>query len=631
MPISDPTRRVISRARLGRALSGAAALFIAAWCAAGAQRGKKEPQQEFTRQGLLIVNFMPRAGADMKLGRKAADAVRSRVGRFLDKKEVEVIDAGDVAYRMERAGYNPDTTYELREIRSMGKYFRADEFVMASVSNGPAGPRLSGSLMLLRDERLKQPLPEVSAPKLDSAAVLFARSVAAARAQLAPERRCENALRDGSGLRAVEAAREGIALVPHGAIVRTCLVWALRQNGAPASEILAESEALLAIDSVNPHALEGAAAALDSLRRRDQAATYWLRLAATDTADLDLAARVGYALLDGGNAARAEPYLVALSDAHPDDIRFVLQKWRAAFENKHWPLAISAGETLLAQDSVSRRDSLFYYRLGLAYHSANRPFSAIETLSHGVSAFPKDASMYWLYTQYILAEADSVLPRGLALFPQNSALLALNARELRSKGKVAEALAATKQAVALDSSLARGQGHLQIAQFEIELGRPDSALAALHAGLASGEDSSTVAMFAAAKGNTLYQAAASGSKTTTDFANALHMLAFSDSVQTSGQSRFLMGAAALAVAQTALQQTVKLTDKVESCRLVRLATDVLPVARTGLHSDDSTFAQMAKPYLENLDPMDAYAQQQLKIVCPDSDRPPEPAAGKPRN
>ena len=178
---------------------------------------------------------------------------------------------------------------------------------------------------------------------------LFARSVTAARAQLGPERRCENALREGSGLRAVEAARAGIAAFPRGAIVRTCLVWALRQNGAPAAEVLAEADTLLAIDSINPHALEAAAVSLDSLRRRDRAATYWLRLAATDTADLDLASRVGYALLDGGNAAHAEPYLVALSNAHPDDVRFVLEKWRAAFENKHWPLAIAAGETLLAQ------------------------------------------------------------------------------------------------------------------------------------------------------------------------------------------------------------------------------------------------------------------------------------------
>ena len=152
-------------------MAGGVLLMLATAVSAGAQRGKKD-QPEFTRQGLLIVHFAPRAGADMKLGRRAGDAVRSRVGRLIDKKEVELIDAGEVGYRMERAGYNPDTTYDLQEIRAAGKFFRADEFVMASVSNGATGPRLSGSLVLLRDERLRQPLPDATAPKLDSAAVL---------------------------------------------------------------------------------------------------------------------------------------------------------------------------------------------------------------------------------------------------------------------------------------------------------------------------------------------------------------------------------------------------------------------------------------------------------------------------
>lgn len=588
--------------------------LLVGWSAAshGQRQRREPPQQEFTRQGLLIVNFAPRAGADMKFGRKAADAVRSRVGRFLDKKEVEIVDAGDVEYRMERAGYNPDTVFELRDIRSMGKYFRADEFVMASVSNGPGGPRISGSLMLLRDEHLRQPLPDAAAPKLDSAALMFARSIAAARAQLAPERRCENALRAGSGLRAVEAAREGVAVSPRGAIVRTCLVWALRQNGAPAAEILASADTLLGIDSVSPHGLEAAAVALDSLRRRDEAATHWLRLAATDTADLDLSVRVGYALLDGGNAARAEPFVVALSDAHPNDIRFLLQKWRAGFENKHWPVAITAGEALLAQDSISRRDSTFFYRLGVAYHSANQTFKAIETLAHGVGAFPRDSRMYSLYTQYIKSEADTVVPRGLALFPQNAALLALNASELRAKGRIADALDATKQAVALDSSMR--QGHLMIAQLEIELNRPDSALKALRQGLAAGEDSSLVATFALSKGNALYRAA-NGTKTSGDYAASLRMLAFADSVRTSEQAKFLTGAAALAFAQTALTEAAKLSDKAESCKLARTASDVLPIARSGLHAGETSFAEAAKQSLDYLDQLDPFAQQQIKVVC----------------
>jgi tetratricopeptide (TPR) repeat protein len=619
-PAIRPIRRTVSCVRCPRGAGAAAALLLAV-ASAGAQRGKKDPQPEFTRQGLLIVNFAPHAGADMKLGRRAADAVRSRVGRFVDKKEVEIVDAGDVEYRMERAGYNLDTTFDMPAIRSTGKYFRADEFVMAAVANGPGGPRLSGALVLLRDERLRQPLPDAAAPKLDSAALLFARSIAAARAQLAPERRCENALRAGSGLRAVEAAREGVAASPRGAIVRTCLVWALRQNGAPATEVLAEAESLLAIDSVSPHGLEAAAVSLDSLRRREQAAGYWLRLAATDTSDLDLDVRIGYALLDGGNAARAEPFLTTLSDAHPDDIRFLLQRWRAAYENKHWPAAIAAGEALLQRDSISRVDSLFYYRLGFAYHSANKPLKAVETLAHGVSAFPNDARMYALYAQYVKAEADTAVPRGLVLFPQNATLLTMSAAELRTRGKIAEALDATRQAVALDGDLARGQGHLQIAQYHLELGRPDSAIAALHAGLASGEDSTLVATFALAKGNSLFQTAAAGTKTNAEFATALRMLAFSDSVRSSEQSRFLTGTAATAVAQTALLQSTKLSDKVEGCRLVRMATDAIPLARSGLHPSDSSYVEMAKPYLDVLDQIDPFAQQQIKL-CAETDRPP---------
>jgi tetratricopeptide (TPR) repeat protein len=601
-------------------LAGAIVMVVAAW-PAGAQRPteKKKDTPEFTRQGLLIVNFKPLAGADMKLARNAANAVRSRVGKFVNKREVDVIDGDDIEIRMERAGFNPDTVYELRDIRSVGKYLRADEFVLARVANSPAGPRISGDLLLFRDERLRQPLPEVTARRLDSAAVLFAKEIATARLQLAPERRCENSLREGSASRAIAAAREGIAIYSHGAIARTCLVWALRQTTTPASTILSEAEALLAIDSGSAHGLEAAAAALDSLRRRDEAATHWLRLAATDTGDVDLAVRVGYSLLDGGNSKRAEPFIVQLCDKYPDDLRLLQEKWRATFENKHWPVAIAAGELLFDRDSISRRDSSFYYKLGLAYHSQNMPFKAIETLAHGVASFPKDARLYSLYTQYIKAEADTVVPRGLALFPQSADLVALNAKELRARGKIAESLDATKQAVALDTTMV--QGHLMIAQLEIELGRPDSALLALRAGLARGEDTSLVAAFALSKGNTLYRAANS-TKTSADFGASLRMLAFADSIRSSDQSRFLTGAAALSTAQSALTEAAKVRDKESKCRLARMATDLLPLARSGLRAGETVYAEAAKQSLGYLDQFDPFAQQQLKIVCPDAAAPP---------
>src|SRR4051812_4874946 len=352
-----------------------------------AQRGKKEPL-EFTRQGLLIVNFVPGPGADLRLGRRAADAVRDRVAKLVNKREVEVIDGDEIRTQLERAGYSPDTTFATGEAHAIGRFLRADEFLVARVTNGPAGPRLSGQLLLLRDENLRQPLPEVSAPKLDSAAMLFAKAIAAARGQLVPERRCENALREGSGARAVAAAREGVAAYPQSTIARTCLVWALRQMKSTSNELLTVSRELLVHDSTNVHGMEGAATALDSLRRRDEAATMWLKLADTDTANAELGYRISFALFDGGNSKRAEPFIISLAERFPDDIRFTQQKWRITYENKSWNRAIDAGEKLLARDSTALADSTFYLRLATAYHNVGKPFKAVEMLAHGVATFP---------------------------------------------------------------------------------------------------------------------------------------------------------------------------------------------------------------------------------------------------
>src|SRR5262249_6127929 len=157
----------------------------------------------------------------------------------------------------------------------------------------------------------------------------------------------ENALHDGSGPRAITAAREGVAAYPRAAIARTCLVWALRQTNASPREILTVAQEILAIDSGSVHALESAAVALDSLKRRDDAATMWLRLAASDTANVDLALRVSYALFDGGNSKRSEPFVIHVSEAHPEDLRILQQRWRVTYENKSWVHAIEAAEALV--------------------------------------------------------------------------------------------------------------------------------------------------------------------------------------------------------------------------------------------------------------------------------------------
>jgi tetratricopeptide (TPR) repeat protein len=579
---------------------------------ATAEGQRKKPVREFTRQGILVTTFAPVDGADIRLARRAADVVRSRIGKLADRRDLDVISAEPIQLALEQGGFRADTTLDPFLVAALARQLRGDEYVIGAVGRTASGIRLTGRLVLVRDKRLGQPLPPAIAPTLEAAADQFARFVIAARTQLDDQRRCENALRELRGAQAVQSARSGIAEYPGATIARTCLVWALRLTWAPATEVLSSARELLELDEGNAHGLEAAAVALDSLRRPNEAAEMWLRLAETDTADKALTERVLIALFDGGNARRAEPLALRAWAAHPEHLPFVRQVWRITVRNRSWPHAIRAGETLLADDSVARADPTFFLRLATAYKSNGQPFKAIELAARAVTAFPGEGRLYALYTQFVKAEADTAIGRGLTLFPQNAELLALNAKELRARGKLAESLEASRLAVAADSTLP--QGELMVAQTEMELGRPDSALASLRRALARGEDTAAVAQFALGKGNTLYRGA-NGTQSAADFKLAARFLAFADSLRSLPTSRFLLGAAALGVVQTTLTEAPKLGDKVRGCEFARSASEMLPVAKAGLEAGREIAAEAAQQSLEYLQQLEPYAKRQIEAFC----------------
>jgi tetratricopeptide (TPR) repeat protein len=467
----------------------------------------------------------------------------------------------------------------------------------------------------MRDRRMAEPLPAATGQDVGLAADQFGRALAAARNELIPQRRCENALRDMQPERALQFAREAVAAYPAGVLAHLCLTWALRATGAPSAEVLTAAREVLAGDSLNPHGLENAAIALDSLRRRDESATYWLRLAATDTADLELTQRVVLAMVFGGSARRAEPLVVRAADAHPDSIGLRRLAWRVTYENRHWPAAIKQGEALMAADSATTKDSVFTLRLASAYRANGETYKAISLAARGVVAFPGDVKLYTLYTQFVKSEADSVVPRGIALFPRSAELLAMQAKDLRARGQLAEALAASRQALAVDSTLDRGE--LMIAQGEIELGRPDSALVALRRALVRGEDTALIAQFALGRGNALLKAA-NGTKTRDDFQLAMRFLALADTLRRTPQSAFLLGVAAYSITQSALSDAPKMTEKTQSCELSHLGAETLPVARAGLEAGQEVSPEAAKQFLDYLGQMEPYVQRQIDAFCPKS-------------
>lgn len=577
---------------------------------ARSQKAKTAPP-EFTKQGLLITNFDVLRG-DQRNGPRAADALRSRVYHATNHRELDVIDGDDIDRQLVRSGYRTDSTIDPSMIRGLGRVLRADEFVLGTVDADKKEVRLHAELVLMRDGRLRQPLPDVRAPKLDSAASMLAREVVAARAQLVHERRCENALRDRHAAEAMMHAQAGVDAYSQSTIARVCLMWALDANHGSHEDVLRVARQVLAIDGGSYHAIEFSALMLDSLHRVDEAGAAWLQLAATDTENIELAERVIFSLSVDGNTRLAQPLATRLAARFPEEIQLVREEWLAAYENHDWPAAVAAGETLMQRDTMALRDGTFYRRLATAYHEAGNVYRALEFIARGVAGFPDDPRMYALYAQYVRAESDTVLPRGLALFPKSPELIALVAQDLKRRGRAEESLVMTKRLLEVDSSVS--QGYLAIAQQEFELGRPDSALVSLHKALARGEDSGTVAQFALSKGNGLYQAA-NGTKISKDFLLALHYVSFADSVHRTSSSQLLVGAASLGAAQTTLTEATKLADKGDRCSMMQSAGELVPVARRGLTAGQVLMPDATKESLDFLDKLEPYLTEQTKASC----------------
>ena len=562
-------------------------------------------QESFTRQVILVPLFQ---GKDRRLADAVADAVRSRVGRGVRRAEATVVDEGRVATILTRASIDRTTT-DTFHIRTLAREVRADEIVEGEALRlSPTRVRAWGRISLTRDRRMIQPLPSVEAPNADSAGSLLAAQVLAHRRQMTALRRCENALREGENQRAVTDARAGVTAFPDGVMVRTCLVSAMLANGAPANELLAQAREVLARHPESWWGMDGAAKAHDALGQRAEAAAMWLRLVATDTADVILGRRVATALLRGGNAAHAVPLTARLVALAPDDTEILRLQWQALAATSAWEGAVRVGTRLYEEDPVSRDDSAFVWRHALAQRAFGDTLRAMAVAADGAARFPKDPKLYLLYADLVRTDSRIAVARGVLRFPEVAELRLLRAQELRTAGKTAEAVSELQLATTLDSSL--GQGHLALAQAHAELGALDSALVEAHRAITSGADRSAVVQFVLARGNAVYRAA-NATKQRADFQRAFGFLAYADSLQSTAQSQFLLGATALAISQQAASEA----PEAKACDLSRLASGLLPLAREKITSGARVAPDASRQYLDYLDQLEPVVARQLEVLC----------------
>ena len=589
--------------RLTRAL-GVAAVLVSPIDASrnplGAQR-----QQEFTQQGLLVSPFK---SSDKKLGNHVADEIRGRVEKQGTKRELEVIDEKAMTTALFNAGFPGDLVPDLSQVRALTRFLRADEYLMGTVDKTPSGVRVRARLILARDVRMQQPLPDVVDPDADRAAARVASLVTEARRQLAPQRRCENHLREGRATQAAAAAAEGIRIYPRSTLARRCFLAASLAIGTAADSVLNVAGEMLRVDSASFYALEGAAQAYDVLKNKDRAADMWLRLQQADTVDIELGQRVVSALLYDGNSLRAEPLITRLSDAAPDHLGLMRLRWQVLFANKAWKQATRIGGILLATDSLSMTDSTFLVRLATAYKSNGDMVRAVEVAARAQQAFPTNQRIFSTYVQFVRDEAVNGLTRGLEQFPQNAELKILKSQDLKIRGKAEESVDAMREALALDSTIQHGQ--LNLAKAQSELGQNDSAYASLKRALAAGEDSALVAQFALSRGNQLLRAA-SQTKMRQDFLLAMRFASLADSVRNTPGAKFVMGITATNVAISAATEAPRTKD----CELSRLGFDMIAIAQPNLAAGADIAAEAVKQYQDYLLQLQPVAAKQVEVFC----------------
>ncbi|MBL8961248.1 MAG: hypothetical protein JNJ98_15430, partial [Gemmatimonadetes bacterium] len=405
-------------------------------------------QETFTRQVILVPLFR---GKDRRLADAVADAVRSRVGRGVRRNEATMVDEGRVGLILTRAGIERSTA-DTFHIHSLAREVRADEVIEGEALRlSPVRVQAWGRISLVRDRRMIQPLGTVEAPNADSAGALLAARALALRRQMNPLRRCENALREGEHEVALREARAGVAAVPDGVIVRTCLLSAMLANGAPANEVLAQAREVLKQHPESWWGMDGAAKAHDALGQRAEAAEMWLRLVATDTADLILGRRVATALLRGGNAGHAVPLTARLVAMAPDDTEILRLQWQALASTSAWDGAVKVGTRLYEEDPISRDDSAFVWRHALAQRAFGDTLRAMAIAADGAARFPNDPKLYLLYADLVRTDSRIAVARGVARFPQVAELRLLRAQELRTAGKTSEAVSELQLATTLDS------------------------------------------------------------------------------------------------------------------------------------------------------------------------------------
>jgi tetratricopeptide (TPR) repeat protein len=515
--------------------------------------------------------------SDKELGVQAAEAIRNQLTKQTNLRELVVVPKADINNSLASSGYSTTEALAPGDAKALATLVRAPQYVEGTVTKTATGYKIDSRLIISRDMTRGQALPTAQGSKLDDAAGQVARAIKDARRQLGAEEQCHNAVAQGKYQEGVNAARSGMAGYPNANIVGACLVDAYAGLKMDDS-VIAVSERIRANDPRNIVALRRLAEIYHSKADTTRELSVLGSLAAADPTNIKLLQDVVNQMAATGHAQQAIPLMRDLLQNNPGDPQLLNLAWLVYLNAKDFQGAIDVGNEMVRVDTATATAD-YYSRLAGAYASLNQPQKASEAAARGSAKFPNDPT--------------------LSLY---------SAQALYKAGQLQQALDVAKRAVAANPK--NPQGYFLLATIQGALNQYDDVSNTLNQAKTAGADATALSQIALQQGSNAYKAG-QGSKDRADFQRAIKFLQLSDQLQSSADAKFLLGASAFSLGQSA---TIDANDK-RSCDLARTARDAFNLASINLPAGGQKYPNEAAQLLTAIPQFTPAVDNEIKRFC----------------
>jgi tetratricopeptide (TPR) repeat protein len=515
--------------------------------------------------------------SDKELGVQAAEAIRNQLTKQTNLRDLVVVPKADINNSLASSGYSTTEALAPGDAKALATLVRAPEYLEGTVTRTPSGYKIDSRLIISRDMTKGQILPTAQGAKLDDAAGQVARSIRDARRQLGAEENCHNNVVQGKYQEAVAAARQGLVGYPNANIVLVCLAEAYNALKMPDS-VVAVSERVRANDPRNIPALRMLAEAYRARNDTTKRLEVLSSLAAADPTNIRLIQDVVNEYAAMGHAQQAIPLVRDLLQNNPGDPALLNLAWLVYLNAKDYQGAINVGNEMVRVDTAAATAD-YYTRLVAAYTALNQPQKASEAANLGARKFPNDPS--------------------LSLIGANS---------LYRAGQLQQALDAAKRAVAANPK--NPQGYYLLATIQGALNQYDDVANTLNQAKLNGADPTALSQLALQQGSNAYKAG-TASKDRADFQRAIKFLQLSDQLQSSADAKFLLGASAFSLGQSAVNDA----NEKRSCDLARMARDAFNLASINLPAGGQKYPNEAAQLMTAIPQFTPAVDNEVKRFC----------------